>query len=173
MKIICLVRHAKSSWDDPYLDDFDRPLNARGRHDAPVMARRVLERGILPDLILSSPANRAAATARTFAGHLRYPLERVRFEAGLYDAGVNDLLGAMGTIEAAVGTLLLVGHNPGLTALADRLLGIPLGNIPTAGVCGLSLDIPAWDAVARQRAELLFFDFPKKTRIETAVRKAH
>ncbi len=164
MKTICLVRHAKSSWDYPELDDFDRPLNSRGRHDAPFMARQLLERTIVPELVVSSPANRAAATARTIAAQLHYPLERVRYEAELYDAGVEDLLGVIGRIDAAVGTLLLVGHNPGLTALADRLLGAPLGNIPTAGVCGLALDIPTWEGAGRQRAGLLFFDFPKKPR---------
>jgi phosphohistidine phosphatase len=156
------VRHAKSSWEHPELTDFDRPLNARGLRDAPRIAQRLAERGVDPQRILSSPANRAASTARTIAARFGLLPQGLIYRERIYDAQVADLMAVIAEVEQSVASLLLVGHNPGLTLLAERLLAAPLGNIPTAGACGLRLDIHFWHQVQSQKGELLFFDYPKK-----------
>ena len=95
MKTLTLVRHAKSSWSDTHLSDRDRPLNKRGKRDAPVMGKRIVEHGIRPSLIISSPAKRAWSTAKLIAAEISYPIEFLQREDGLYHASLDEFLGVM------------------------------------------------------------------------------
>src|SRR5829696_6696370 len=112
MKRLFLLRHAKSSWDDSSLSDFERPLNRRGRTAAPFMGELIASRKIRPDIIVSSPATRARQTAELFkeAAALKCPL---RFEKQIYDANLADLRTVVSKLEEEFSSALLVGHQPG------------------------------------------------------------
>ena len=154
-KTLYIARHAKSSWDDMTLSDFERPLNKRGKRDAPYMAQVLKEKGIKPDLILSSPAKRAKKTAQHY--HELLGGER-RFDERIYEASAMSLLYLIQESLEKVDRLMIVSHNPGLTALNDMLSDKSIYNIPTAGVVGISFD----EEVAVHNGEQLFFEYPKK-----------
>lgn len=122
MKILCLLRHAKSSWDDPALDDFDRPLAKRGRKAAALIGALMAERGWLPDLALVSPARRARDTWRLVSAELPAPVE-TRFEPAIYMAAPEDILALLRALPDAPRSVILVGHNPGLEQCAALLAG--------------------------------------------------
>jgi phosphohistidine phosphatase len=159
---LTLLRHAKSSWDDATLDDFDRPLNARGQRDAPVMGRRLLARGARPTLILTSPAVRARKTAQIVARELGYPREFLQREPDLYLATPDTILDVVARQDDSFRDILVVGHNPGLTELANRLMDGSLDNLPTCGVMVFGFDLPGWEALPGQTGELLWFDYPRR-----------
>ncbi|MCF6124995.1 histidine phosphatase family protein [Mesorhizobium sp. M7A.F.Ca.CA.001.07.2.1] len=122
MKQLLLLRHAKSSWDDPGLDDFDRPLAERGVKAARSIGRELAARGWLPDLALVSPALRTRDTWRLVAAE--WPMEApVEFVEALYEATAADILAELSKVKAATNTILLLGHNPGLEEFARRLAG--------------------------------------------------
>jgi phosphohistidine phosphatase len=162
MKTLTIFRHAKSSWDFPDLTDHDRPLNKRGERDAPVMAERLQTAGIRPSLILSSPAVRAWRTARIVAQQIGYPVEFLQREPGLYHAGVNKLLDIIAVQDDGFNNIVIVGHNPGLTDLANELEPGLTSNIPTAGFAALRIETDDWDLRRRGSVKLMAFEFPKK-----------
>ncbi|MCR4269116.1 histidine phosphatase family protein [Nitratireductor sp. ZSWI3] len=123
MKELILLRHAKSSWDDPALGDFERPLAPRGRRAAPLMGREIARRGWQPDRVLVSAARRARQTWRLVAGELGLESEAAAYDEALYMASADRLLAAVRKTPEAAARLLLVGHNPGLEALAAGLAG--------------------------------------------------
>lgn len=122
MKQLLLLRHAKSSWDDPRLADFDRPLSGRGLKAAPLVGRELARRGWLPDLALVSPALRTRDTWRLVAAELPIGVP-VEFTEALYEATAADILAAVGKASAATNSVLVLGHNPGLEEFARRLAG--------------------------------------------------
>ena len=162
MKTIYLVRHAKSSWKYPNLDDFERPLNKRGRKSAPFMGSILKKLKVSPDLILSSPANRAAMTARIIADKISYPLEKIRYNESIYEFSANTLIDVVKHLDDVVNKAMLVGHNPALTDLANYIGDKPISNIPTSGVFCADLDIPSWAKISDHCGKLKFFEFPKK-----------
>ena len=138
MKELILVRHAKSSWKDPALSDHERPLNRRGKRDAPEMGERLARSGYDPDLIVSSSAVRALDTARTtLAGKLGYPRASIAVEERLFHAGVADLLHVIQGVDDSVDILMLFGHNPGLTDFANHIGPREIFNMPTCAVLHL------------------------------------
>lgn len=162
MKRLTLVRHAKSSWDDATIADRDRVLSERGERDAPYMGARLKARKARPSLIVTSPAARALSTARILAEQLGYPLEFLQTERDLYLANVRSLLNVLASQDDRCANLMLIGHNPGLTELANELLGRPwLDNLPTCGVVALDFDTHAWDGLSSESASLAYFDYPK------------
>jgi len=161
MKHLILVRHAKSSWKDPNLDDHERPLNKRGERDAPRMGARLAKREILPDLIVSSSAVRALETARIVAKKLGYRRKKIVVESRVYGASVTDLLEVIREGDDAVKTLMLFGHNPDLTELANRLGAREIDNIPTCGVLQLGFDTDKWQKVGEVAGREMLYDFPK------------
>ena len=164
MKYLTLLRHAKSSWQDPSLADHDRPLNKRGKGDAPRMGARLAARDERPSLILTSTAVRARATARLLADALGYPREFLHSDRALYHADPDQILAVVAQQDDAFEHILLVGHNPGLTQLANALVpDLRLANVPTAGVVAIALDILAWRDVTRATGQLRYFDYPKNT----------
>ena len=162
MKTIYLVRHAKSSWKYPDLDDFERPLNKRGRKNAPFMGTILKKLKVRPDLILSSPANRAAMTARIIADKIGYPLEKICFSESIYEFSANALIDVIKDLDDAVNKAMLIGHNPALTELANYIGDQPISNIPTCGIFCADLDIASWAKISDHCGKLKFFEFPKK-----------
>ncbi len=160
-KLLILIRHAKSSWSDQSLSDYERPLNKRGKHDAPFMGDMLCKRGVKPDLFLSSSAKRARKTAKHIAAAIEFPPDLIVFDRDLYLAEEEKLLDVITRTDDGVGTLFLVGHNYGLTDLADYLTGADNGNVPTAGIVGMEVG-QCWKDISQGKARLLFFDYPKK-----------
>lgn len=159
---LTLLRHAKSSWNDPGLADHDRPLSKRGQRDAPMMGERLAARGARPAAILSSTARRALTTARRVAEALDYPLDEIRPSRRLYFADTHRILRFIMEQPSEWPEIIVVGHNPGFTDLANLLLPeLRLDNLVTAGY--VAMDIPAddWSAIARVPATLLHWDYPK------------
>ena len=164
MKTLTIVRHAKSSWDDPSLRDHERPLNKRGHRDAPEMGRRIAEHGIRPSVIVSSPAVRAWSTARAVAKATSYPYEFLEKEPLLYHASVDRILDVIAAQDERCNNLMLIGHNPGFTDFANFLVSGLTNNLPTAGVVSLEIDIDDWNLYERPPTKLLVHDWPKKKR---------
>lgn len=121
MKTLLLIRHAKSSWDDIALPDKDRPLDDRGKRDATKVGKRLAKRDVKPDLIVSSPARRALATAEVIARKLDYKLKKMVVDDRLYAVGADDLLKVIHKLSDKLECVMLFGHNPELSALAHRL----------------------------------------------------
>ena len=162
MKRLYLIRHAKSSWAEPGLDDFDRPLNHRGKADAPSMGQRLAGHKVRLDLIVASPAKRARKTARIIAEALGYAEKSIHFDPALYMAEVPILLETIAEVPDSTEELALVGHNYGITDLADWLTGRSIGNIPTCGIVGIEFDCRSWSDLKEGSGRLLFFDYPKQ-----------
>mgnify|MGYP001813793162 CR=1 FL=1 len=163
MKILTIVRHAKSSWKDSSLPDNKRPLNRRGERDAPEMGRRIQEHGIRPSLIVSSPAVRAWTTAKVIAQAINYPREFLQKEERLYLASLDDILDVIVAQDNGFNNLMVVGHNPGLTDFANFLVPGLTNNLPTAGVVSVQVDQDDWSLYERPATELLVHDWPKKS----------
>ena len=163
MKTIILVRHAKSSWKDLGLKDFDRPLNKRGKRDAPFMGEKLKEKKILPDLILSSPAKRARKTAVKVAEAIGYPKKRIEYRDIMYHSEARYLFEMVKDLDDSKDTVMLFGHNPGFNDFADLLLPEnPVLNIPTTGVYCMRFDVKSWKKVREGTGEAVFFDYPKR-----------
>lgn len=160
-KTLILMRHAKSSWKDATLDDIDRPLNKRGRQDAPAMGDRLAGLGVKPDLVVTSPARRAQATARIVAPRVGYPLSAIVIEPAIYEAHPRVLLDVVRALDDAHDVVMLFGHNPGFTQLAETLTGAAIGNLPTAGVAIVTSAAPSWKSFAPGFADLSLVDYPK------------
>lgn len=161
MKTLYLLRHAKSSWDFEDLSDHDRPLNKRGRQDAPLMGRELMSREIEPDLIVSSSAVRALTTAALVAKELEYPTETIEINEAIYGASKEELCGIIQATSDDVNKLILVGHNPTITDVANLLSPEHVASIPTTGVVCLTFDCSHWEEIEKENATLHFFDFPK------------
>jgi len=163
MKRLTLVRHAKSSWKDAELADFERPLTKRGKHDAPLMGKRLAARGLRPELIVSSPARRARKTAKLIAKELDLPEDRVVFEAEIYEAEPEVLLEIVHRLDDRCEQVLLVGHNPGFTELGNLLAGCDIENIPTCGVLGIDFAVGCWKEIGPGSGTMAFYDYPKNS----------
>ncbi len=161
MKSLILVRHAKSSWNDEKLSDRERPLNDRGERDAPEMGKRIVNHGIRPSLIITSPAVRARTTAKIIAQQIGYPIEFLQREDSLYLASLDDLLDVVAAQDNGFNNLMVVGHNPGLTEFANFLLPGLTSNLPTAGMVSIQIDRDDWNLHERPKAELIAYDYPK------------
>ena len=160
MKTLYLVRHAKSSWKFPKLDDIDRPLNKRGKRDAPEIGRRLREKGIVPDIMITSPADRAFSAAQMIAEKIGYPIAEIIQDHELYHAGIKDLLNIIRSISNDKQSAMVFGHNPSFTYFANSLSEFSTDNVPTTGVVAFQFDVDSWREV--DKGEFLFFDYPKK-----------
>ncbi len=162
MKTLILARHAKSSWKQPELSDIDRPLNKRGKRDAPFMSRLMAEKSIVPDLIISSPANRAATTAKNFAEKFSFSDDEIILFDSLYLADTNEILDVIHTIDNSFDTIMLFGHNPGLTLATNYITDEYIDNIPTCGLVTIELAIDSWNEVDCGSGKIICFEYPKK-----------
>ena len=161
MKKIILIRHAKSDWDNPSLSDYDRPLAVRGLEDAPKMAALLKNRDIKIDHILSSTAKRAKQTAEITAEALGIPETHIQWDRSLYHASSDHLLAVIQAQPIQLQTLILVGHNPGLTELIVDL-GVNLDNLPTAGKFAFTVLCDDWKGLSAATCSFDWWDSPKK-----------
>lgn len=161
MKTLYLIRHAKSSWKYPELDDFERPLNKRGHRDAPIMGEFLIKINAIPDIIFSSPALRACTTARILAEKINYPLDQIQYSESLYISGISGILDFIHNIDDSKTSAAIVSHNPSLTQCANYLGNEQVSNIPTCGIFCLNLNIKKWKQIKEYCGELEFFEFPK------------
>jgi phosphohistidine phosphatase len=162
MKRLTLVRHSKSDWSLPGQQDWDRALNKRGQRDAPEMARRLRARKLKPDLILSSPAVRALATAAIMARELKVAAGIVRQDERLYLAEPADLLMVIRELGGNARHLMVFGHNPGITDFANRLsAGDRIDNMPTSAVFTATFAIADWSDLDWGSGQDAQFDYPK------------
>ena len=162
MKTLILVRHAKSSWDEPHLADFERKLNNRGLHDAPFMGEKLKERNVNPELIFASPAVRAFKTATFIAEALNYPVEKIIKKELIYEKGPRDILYMLNEQDDKINTIMLFGHNPDLSALTNYLCDFNEGNLPTCGTVCIDFNTDSWVNIGDEKGKLRFYDSPKK-----------
>ncbi len=161
MKTIYLIRHAKSDWGVANLSDFDRPLNNRGKRDAPFMGKQLKELGILPDTIIASPAKRALQTINSICIEIDFPFSKVEFIDSIYHSPVKNLTTVLNGLSNKYNTAFLVGHNPGLTELSDYLTEDYLDNISTCGIVKIELEIDDWNEIIQGIGIKKFFIYPK------------
>jgi phosphohistidine phosphatase len=161
MKTLYLVRHAKSDWSITGQPDFDRVLNARGKRNAPLMAEVMRSRVKVLDLILSSPAARAKATAECFSHEFGDAVREFRFEKRIYEATRKELQDIVSELPANAEDVMLCGHNPGLSELATYLTGDIL-ELPTCAIAAIRLEAEQWTEVIGGIGRLLFFEYPRK-----------
>lgn len=159
MKTLIIVRHGKSSWNQPAISDFDRPLNNRGFRDAPLIAARIHDHGV--QQIYASPALRAKTTAILIAEGAGLSESSIRYEKGIYAAGLAELFGVIMKMDDKYHTCMLVGHNPGVSNLAMELTKRDIGAMPTCSVAKISLDIDTWTDIKATRGELILYEYPK------------
>ena len=153
-KTLYLLRHAKSSWKNMTLSDFDRPLNKRGKHDAPFMAEKMKEKGISTQVIISSPAKRAKKTAKIFSKILDSTLH---LDERLYGAEIHVMINIIQEAFEQYNEVMIVGHNPELSMLNDTLSDKEIFNIPTCGIVAI-----AFTEFKTQKGKQIFFEYPKK-----------
>lgn len=162
MRTIYLIRHAKSSWDDEDLEDFERPLNERGRNDAPEMGRRLKLAGVKPGIILSSPALRAIATARKIAEILNFPCQDILVDSKLYEASEKEILNAISKQNNELVSMLVIGHNPGMHLLCKKFGAVDLEYFPTCAIGGFRFDSDYWKDLEKMKGSMIYHDFPRK-----------
>lgn len=160
MKTLLLLRHAKSSWDQPSLPDFDRPLAERGKRDAPRMGKALRERGPHPELIISSPAARTRATIKAIAASARFEAE-IQFEECVYGASSAELITLIRRLPQEKASAMIVGHNPGLEDLVARLTGRP-ERMPTAALACIEFQVDRWEDVEGGEGKLAWLLTPKQ-----------
>lgn len=161
MKTLFLIRHAKSSWSDMSLDDFDRPLNKRGKRDAPIMAQWLKDTIGDLDAIISSPAKRAKTTAKHFAAMFDV---KVDYQKSLYHAGQEEILSSVYGANDGDGRVAIFGHNPGFTYFANSFTSdeMYIDNVPTCGIVAIESSVSKWSDFDEQNSKLKFFMYPKK-----------
>lgn len=162
MKTLFLIRHAKSSWDNPSLKDFDRPLNKRGFRDAPFMARMLAKKMSAPDKLVSSPAKRAFTTATYFAEAFGIHGDDIHQDVAIYEAYTTELLYIINRLDPSWDTVCLFGHNPGFTNLANQFTDEVIPNIPTCGIVQISGAIKDWQDFRPDKVALRAFYYPKQ-----------
>lgn len=161
MKTLYLVRHAKSSKDDPSLADRDRPLADSGRKDAPKMGKRLAKRGVKPDLLVSSPALRALTTAQLIAGEIGYELKNIVVDDRLYESSPDGLLSVVRALDKKIDGVMLFGHNPEFTELAHRLSS-DIAAMPTCAIAEFRFDTKKWSDVGVLDPAQATLDQPQK-----------
>jgi len=162
MKTVYFVRHAKSSWEDHTLRDKDRPLNKRGKRDAPFMANLMKEKGVQPDLIISSPANRAYTTACHFAAAFGIEAVDIQKEENIYEAYETAVLTIIQSLANSHQTIFVFGHNPSFTSLANLFTTNYIDNVPTCGIVQVAAAIEDWKNFGADTGKLVAFHYPKQ-----------
>ena len=161
MKYLTLLRHAKSSWEETGRVDIERPLNKRGKHDAPLMGKVIAEKVQQPDRILCSPAKRARKTAKLVAEAMSFPKKRIDIVEEIYNADVDALLTVLYGLENEIQRVMLIGHNPSITGLLNYLAPSGIDNMPTCGTAYIELPVESWNSLTRGSGSVIFYDVPK------------
>jgi len=163
MKIVYLVRHAKSSWESGVKHDIDRPLNTRGIRSADLMSKHFAEKKLTIEKIVSSPAKRALTTAKTFAAALKITESEILINENIYEAARKTLHDVINSFDDSFSSVMMFGHNPGLTLLANSF-GATIDSLPTCAITAFEFDVEKWKDV--EKGKLLFYDYPKKYKID-------
>lgn len=161
MKTLFVVRHAKSSWKNTLLADIDRPLNDRGKKDAPEMGKRLAQKNIKPDMLIASTAKRARSTAKKIAKEIGFEKKDIIRLETLYHAGVSTIFELVKQTPDHIDSLMIFGHNPGFTDFVNFIVNFQIDNIPTCGVVGITFNVNTWKNINPANSEFGFFDFPK------------
>ena len=162
MKLLLLIRHAKSSWDNAALSDFDRPLNARGIRDADEMAIRLKQKIATIDAFISSPAQRARTTAEKFITAFGTDKNQILFDPGLYLSSESYFGQCISSIDNKFNTVAIFSHNPGITDFVNTLTPvIKTDNLPTCGIFAVKAATDSWKSFSATSKDFLFFDYPK------------
>ncbi|MEI8102330.1 MAG: histidine phosphatase family protein [Chlorobium sp.] len=162
MKTIYVVRHAKAGLGGAHTGDFDRKLDEVGLKAAHFMAELLEEKGVVPELVLASPAQRALSTAEIFCDILGYPKERLETRMEIYEGGAGRLLTILQEIADTSKTAMLFGHNPTITSLSNLLAANDIDSLATCGVVRIDLDLDSWREVRPGSGKLVWYEFPKK-----------
>ncbi|MCH2664632.1 histidine phosphatase family protein [bacterium] len=161
MKTLYLIRHAKSSWAEGGLSDFDRSLNKRGKRDALQMGKRLKALGVTPGVVISSPAKRAITTAQKISDELGYDRGAIVLKEMLYGAVPEETIQITQSIDDGHASAMMFGHNPNMTDLINELSSFQIDNVPTCGVfCG-TFDVESWADVRMGAGTQVFFEYPK------------
>lgn len=162
MKQLIILRHAKSSWEDPKIKDVDRPLIQKGKNRTMLIAEYMMNNGIQPQLIISSPAVRAFDTAEIIAMALNVDLSLIIQNPDLYFVDVEKYHEIVFSMSDDLQSLLIVGHNPMITEFCNSFLGSPIDNMPTSGLCVVSFDTDRWSLITTSSCKVDHLVFPKK-----------
>ncbi len=161
-KTLFITRHGKSSWDFENIADIDRPLSTRGINNAYTMAERFKAKGMISELLFSSPASRALHTAIIYIRILGLSWESLKINERIYFDSANEILEIIEQADDHYSSIMVIGHNPAFTELANSLLQHPVDNIPTAGIVTLVFPTNQWALIRTMKTEKEDFDYPKK-----------
>lgn len=162
MKTVYIIRHAKSSWSDSSLKDIERPLNKRGYRDAPFMANLLSGKGVKPDRLISSPANRAYTTATYFAEAFHISKPSIDIRKTIYEAYPEDILDLVEHLANEWQTVCIFGHNPTFTSFANLFTNNYIANVPTCGIVRIDADVERWEQFSVDTAKVTEFHYPKQ-----------
>jgi len=159
---LTLIRHAKSSWSDSGISDFERTLNKSGLENAPEMGKRLADSGYTADSIVSSPAIRAMTTAKLISNQIGFDHQHILLKEEIYEASLGNLLRLINQLNDQLNSVMLVGHNPGFTVLCNYLSNARVDNMPTCSIAQIRFKKSTWGNISEHSGELIDFDYPKK-----------
>lgn len=162
MKTIYLIRHADAEDKGPGQKDFERNLATKGKQDAQLMGKKQKMRGLEPDLIVTSDANRAYQTAKVFAEYLGYDENRIKTDHKLYQSDSQQIMDTLFALDDDLQTVIVVGHNPEFSELVIELSDEKADVLPTCGIACFEVHANQWTDLNAQTVELVFQDFPAK-----------
>lgn len=161
LKVLHVARHAKSSWDNDGIADIDRTLKSRGIKNAYEISRKLKLNNLIPERIISSPANRALHTAIIFARVFEFPLAKLEINDSLYESRTEDIVDIIRELDDRCNSVMIFAHNPDVTDLVNKFIKIPVDNIPTSGVVTLTFSAHEWSGIDRKNLENQELNFPK------------
>ena len=160
-KTLIMIRHANSSWTNPLESDFDRPLNERGKKEAPEIGEKLKSLNIIPDLIIASNAKRTRQTAKKIAKEVGYDIDNIKWEEKLYHCNSSVFEEIISGIGDKVKTLFIVAHNPGITEFVNQLSPeFSTPNMPTCGVVGAHIEVKEWSDFSTAKRKVFLFEYP-------------
>lgn len=162
MKKIYFIRHAKSSWKDETIDDFERPLNSRGKRDVAFMGKRLKMFEVKPDIIYTSPAVRAQKTAKELVKEMDYDKKKIKTIDTLFESSYEHYMDLIHATDDQYASIFIIAHNPTITEVGERLSGAILSNIPTCAIVCISFEVESFKDISEESGHILFFDYPKK-----------
>ncbi len=162
MKKIYFIRHAKSSWKDETIDDFERPLNSRGKRDVAFMGKRLKMFEVKPDIIYTSPAVRAQKTTKELVKEMDYDKKKIKTIDTLFESSYEHYMELIHATDDQYASIFIIAHNPTITEVGERLSGAILSNIPTCAIVCISFEVESFKDISEESGHILFFDYPKK-----------
>lgn len=164
MKKVYIVRHAKSSWDNPGLSDHDRPLLEKGKKRTALVGYFLAEKNISVDLIISSSAVRAYETAKIIAKYIAYPAEDIKIDSGIYHTDADSIVDGIYALPNDIQSVMFFGHNPTFTYFANQWMDESIDWLPTSGVVAISFNTNKWEDLAKAKFKTDFYITPRKVK---------